>query len=289
MASAKTTARQTEEEEKVKAAKAKEEEAARLKAGEEEASIVGGDSPMKKERDKKCKCNPNKSKWWVRSCDAKQTAYYYNVRTGESKWLSLCGVCELPAKRWCITCKGAYCEADFSKYHDNTEWWNHKWSHQEPCKRAVLEPGEVYCKECGIVAATKMCTDCWDPFCKPCFKAVHSVGILQTHTKKDYAKTVAGWLPVKDKTTKGGEYFVNGTTGISTYAKPMELMTPTELACKKGYDKLSATLKAQIAQCEELQFNVEEVSYECANASVELDKVTKVNNKRLELAAKLAK
>jgi hypothetical protein len=256
-------------------------------AAEDETQIVAvqpRSSSFKEKKDKgRCKCNPLTSKWWVRSCDTKQAAYYYNVRTGESRWLPPCAVCSLPGKKWCITCKGSYCADDFSQYHDNTDWWQHKWAHVEPCKRDVLEKDQVYCRECGIVAATKMCTECWDPYCKSCFKLIHSVGILKTHKKKDYAKAVAGWMPVKDKSTKGGEYYVNGAMNTSTYDKPFELMTETEKTFKIGYDKFSDQLSKQHNDMEKLQFDLESTSYECAKATLELDKAIKINNKRLEM------
>lgn len=231
-----------------------------------------------------CKVNPAESKWWLRSVDAKQNATYYNVNTGESRWLPPCGICKKPGKKWCLTCKGCYCAEDFAEYHDNTEWYTHKWSHQEPCKRAILDKGEVYCTECNLVAATKMCIDCWDPYCKRCFKLVHTVGLLKTHRKKDYSKAVAGWMPLVGTTgTKvGQEYYHNGTTGESTFNKPTELHTPTEKFYFEGFKKYAEEIAKQHEIIDKLQFDLEETSYEVDKAHVELDKATKINNKKME-------
>ena len=260
---------------------------------ENESKNVKG--PIRKKEGKvkdknKCKNNPNQSKFWIRCCDAKQNACYYNVRTGDSRWLPPCAVCGLAGKKWCITCRASYCQADFSQYHNETEWYLHKWSHQEPCKRDVIEKHQVYCTECGIVAATKMCTDCWDGYCTSCFKLVHRVGFLRTHKKKDYDKAVAGWMPFR---TGGGskatDYFANGTTKESTYKKPKELMNPTELHYTEGYDKFTAELAALHEEMEKLQYDLEATSYECDTLTVEVDKATKIYNKKLEIQKTLGK
>jgi hypothetical protein len=253
---------------------------------EEEVDEADSISEKKKINRKKGECNSNPfhSKWWIRSVDSKQNAFYYNVRTAESLWLAPCAVCSSQAKKWCVTCKAPYCNKDFSSYHDETEWNYHKWTYQETCKRDPIAKDEAHCIECGIEVASKICINCWDPYCKSCFKLVHGVGYLKNHRAKKYAVVMAGWTPVKNRGVKGAsEYYVNGTTGQTTYSKPEELMNPYEKKFHEGYEKSKQQLAEQIILLEKLQFKLEESKYERDKLLVEFERATKINIKRMEL------
>jgi hypothetical protein len=95
------------------------------------------------------------------------------------------------------------------------------------------------------------------------------VGDLKYHKTMAYKKVKAGWMVVKSKevessdgTMKIGDYYINGLTGETTYEKPEELFTQQE---KLFFDNFQSHKKAHeeaIKKIEELQFKLEEASFE---------------------------
>jgi hypothetical protein len=159
------------------------------------------------------------SEVWVRNKDERDNVYYYNMQTGESRWLPPCCLCGMNSDRWCIDCGVAYCTADYEAHHVTDRLKEHEWTSMETEKEA-LRPGETHCVECKKRVAKVMCTSCWDPYCAECFRYVHHIGALKDHIPVNYKKAKMGWICIKSKIEGERDYYVNGTTGETSYEKP---------------------------------------------------------------------
>ena len=82
--------------------------------------------------------------------------------------------------------------------------------------------------------AAVTCLECWDSYCKECFKYTHAAGHLKYHRTMSYHKAKKGWMCVKATSVDDSDYYVNGETGVTTYEKPIELMCVVE---KMYYDQ----------------------------------------------------
>ena len=201
---------------------------------------------------------------WLRQVDDKGTVYYYNMFTGESSWLPPCMECGEPAERYCGNCKLSYCEKCHEHLHGedaNEEWQEHVWSLTEYSKEELL-PGEIYCQECKKRAAAVTCTLCWDHYCKDCFKYTHAAGNLKYHPTKNYHKAKKGWMCIKSKSIGEPDYYVNGSTGVTTYEKPLELYTADEKLFYEQFIAHKTQSETFIEQIKTLQFELEDTKYE---------------------------
>jgi hypothetical protein len=176
------------------------------------------------------------------------------LQTGESRWLAPCCVCGENAERFCIDCGASYCLDHYEREHNNDKMRDHEWSNLET-EKEPLRPGEVHCCECKRRVAKVMCTTCWDPYCAECFRCVllpllllqldalrrthpdpsppprashpppqryvHHIGALRDHLPVNYKKAKQGWLCIKAKIEGERDYYVNGTTGETSYEKPV--------------------------------------------------------------------
>lgn len=130
---------------------------------------------------------PKYFEFWIRCMDINQSVYYYNNKTGESTWLAPCAICYKTSDKYCVDCKVSYCDLHFYLKHkdinsniseksttssNNNAIINkaHQWMAKELPQQEVLKPHEVYCIECNLKRATKMCTECWDAYCNKCFE-----------------------------------------------------------------------------------------------------------------------
>lgn len=214
---------------------------------------------------------------WVRNVDDRGNVYYYNQKTSESRWLPPCLVCGKESERWCSSCSGAYCVLDYVALHgeklaDGTpndrflpDYQTHKWSNCE-VEREILKKGQVYCVECKKRACTRVCIQCWDYYCAPCFGYVHHVGNLKKHKHISYSQAKRGWMCVKAKDEDEKDYYLNGMTGETTFEKPEELMTPEELALKNNFKAHKEAADNYISKIDQLQHDVEQLKYERALA-----------------------
>jgi hypothetical protein len=201
---------------------------------------------------------------WIKNVDDRLNVYYYNQQTGESRWLPPCCVCGEEAARWCADCGVAYCENDFDFNHAEGNpkgYVNHSWSLTEYVKDILL-PGEIYCIECKRRAAKRVCTTCWDSYCEECYKYVHHIGALKSHRYISYKKAKKGWMCIKSKVPGEPDYYINGSTGITTYDKPKELMTEQELIYYENYETHKVALDENIKKIEKLQVDLETVTYD---------------------------
>lgn len=199
---------------------------------------------------------------WIRAVDDEKAVYFYNVKSGESAWLGPCATCCKPSNKYCVDCKGAYCDPHFKKRHEKKSRHKHHWQNADPPNIPKLRSDEVFCIECSLKTAALMCTHCWDPYCADCFRIVHRIGALRYHTTIPYAEARKGWLPVRGESVKDPDTYVNGTTGVTTYEKPVELMNPLERKLHRKFKKIQALTTEAIGEIERLQFEVEQTKFE---------------------------
>ena len=199
---------------------------------------------------------------WIRSMDSENAIYFYNIKTGESTWLGPCGICCKPSDKYCIDCKQAYCDNDFKKRHEKRSRQKHHWQRTDVPNPPKLQRNEVCCIECSLKVASLMCMECFDPYCTECFGTVHYVGALRHHPTMPYEQARRGWVRIRGETVKDSDMFSNGSTGVTTYEKPLELMNPLERRMNKEFRKCEKETKALVAEIEQLQFDVEGTKYE---------------------------
>ena len=201
---------------------------------------------------------------WIRQKDERGQIYYYNQQSGESRWLPPCCICDKEGEKWCTDCCAAYCAEDFDELHGEEAdeiMKTHAWSAVE-YEKDVLKPGEVFCLECKRKRCTVMCTTCWDPYCDDCFGYVHHAGQLRSHKKMRYDRAKKGWMCVKSRMEGEKDYYVNGTSGETTFEKPLELMTEDERIYYKNFVAHKEEVEKNVAKITQLQFDLEAVSYE---------------------------
>lgn len=203
---------------------------------------------------------------WMRQTDEKGNVYYYNMKSGESQWLPPCSICGELGERYCADCTVAYCEADYERYHsgelaETEDLKDHKWSLTEYAMD-ILKPGEQYCVECRKRVAELTCMTCWDNYCKVCFNFTHHTGALKYHKAQTYHRARKGWSVKKGTLAGELDFYVNGTTGETTYEKPEELMTPEELMYFTNFKSHEKAALEHIEKIKTLQFDIEAIAYE---------------------------
>lgn len=201
---------------------------------------------------------------WIRNMDERLNVYYYNQQTGESSWLPPCVSCGEQGQRYCAECDVAYCVTCYELNHNedcDESMQNHTWSLTE-YERDVLKAGEVYCIDCKRRTATKVCNTCWDPYCDDCFKYAHHAGNLRLHKGIAYKRAKAGWMVVKARIAGESDYYVNGTTGVTTFEKPEEFLSESELVHKQNFLVHKQNAEELIKQVEKLQYDLESACYE---------------------------
>ena len=202
----------------------------------------------------------------MRNVDERGNIYYYNVKTGKSRWLPPCSACGKKAERWCIDCGQSYCLKHYETYHNDTNepdknLTQHVWTLTEE-EKEILSPGETYCVECRKRKAVEMCTTCWDAYCVECFKFTHKSGNLRRHKTIDYRRAKKGWICVKAREEGELDYYVNGTTGETTYEKPIALMTPQEQIYFKNFQVHKEAASKYVEEISRLQVELEKTAYE---------------------------
>lgn len=271
---------------------------------------------MKKKRKEKKKDDlephedrPLDYEFWTRCMDINNSIYYYNTHTGESTWLPPCSICYKHSDKWCQDCGTAFCDKHFAKKHNNTmstdlvrvedlqalKTSRHRWSAREmPSRKEIQTYNDVEivkCIECCMKRATKMCLECWDPYCVQCFEIVHHVGALKLHAHGLYDEVTKGWYCVRtgrqgeeeEEEEMGGDevvvansssqskhsskkkpdrYYIHGGSKESTYEKPLDLMSPLERTLWKNWQSHQQAAEQYVVQIEDLQFELEKVKYE---------------------------
>ncbi len=202
---------------------------------------------------------------WIRQKDDRNNIYYYNMLTGESSWLPPCVVCGDQADRYCGNCQVAYCEKHYDDLHgedaEDEDYKTHVWALTE-YEKEELKRGEVYCLECKKKAAAVTCLECWDSYCKECFKYTHASGHLKYHKTANFHKAKKGWMCVKATSVDDADYYVNGQTGVTTYEKPLELMTVDERMYFDQFVSHRDQMQEFIEKISSLQHELEDTSYE---------------------------
>jgi len=128
-------------------------------------------------------------------------------------------------------------------------------------EKEILKPGDSYCIECKRKACARMCTTCWDGYCDPCFKLVHRLGALRSHQFVAYRRAKKGWICIKGRMAGEQDYYVNGTTGETTYEKPMDLMTEQEKVFYQNFLTHKAAAEEYTKKIEQLQIDLEAANY----------------------------
>lgn len=289
--------------------------AGRDEGDQSQALVAVSEGSMKRKGKKGGDLVPHEDKpvdfpFWTRCMDMNHNIYYYNTHTGESTWLAPCSICYKHADKWCQDCGVSYCDKHFAKKHNPTAAPDgtttgspspprHRWSAKEmPAKKEVQTYEDslvTKCIECCVKKATKMCLECWDPYCVQCFGIVHHVGSLRFHPSALYDEVVAGWRCVRtEPAAEGGaeenegdgaeeaqskpdRYYVHGASKETTYEKPVELMNPLERTLLKNFKAHQQAADKYVAEIEQLQFELEKARYERDQLLVE--KVQRLKNK----------
>jgi hypothetical protein len=220
---------------------------------------------------------------WVRNTDERGNLYYYNVKTNKSRWLPPCTTCGKQAEKWCMDCGMSFCDKHYDSLHSDEALSQHTWSLTE-IERDVLGAGEAYCIECRKRRAVDMCTSCWDPFCADCFKHVHKSGNLRNHKTIDYRRAKKGWICVKAREESETDYYINGSTGETTYEKPIQLMTEQERVYFQNFQSHKKVADEYVLQIGQLQQDLEAASYE--RDRILLDSLNKEGDKRSDVTVK---
>jgi hypothetical protein len=90
----------------------------------------------------------------------------------------------------------------------------------------------------------------------------HSSGNLKYHPTQNYHKAKKGWMVVKSTSVGESDYYVNGSTGVTTYEKPLELMTPEERLYWDNFQSHKLQAESFIGDMKALQEELEETKYE---------------------------
>jgi hypothetical protein len=225
-------------------------------------SFTAENAALKDEDDGYDYSKPDGFETWIRAVDDEKAVYWYNVKSGESAWLGPCATCCKPSSKYCIDCKSAFCDPHFKKRHEKKSRQKHHWQIADPPNVPKIRPEEVFCIECSLNVATLMCTDCWDAYCANCFKITHRIGVLRFHPTLPYEEARKGWIQVRGASIKDADTYVNGTTGVTTYEKPVELMNPLERKLHKKFKRVEALTAEAVSEIEQLQFDVEQTKFQ---------------------------
>lgn len=237
---------------------------------------------------------------WERKFDENRKIYYYNDDSNETCWLMPCIQCYKNGDRWCVECKQPYCEKHFLKKHmplddeDRTEaetagLTTHTWSlYEEGFVEPLLASTDDYCIACGLKAATKLCNECWDPYCHSCFALTHRVGALQNHKGLNYKRAKMAWYlqrnegkVLEDGITPMPEQYVNGANGQISTVKPPELMSDLERVLLQNMKSHRFTIEQQLELIEKLYTEIEKANLANNKTMVDLAKLNQaVKNKK---------
>ena len=218
---------------------------------------------------------------WTRCIDKSNNVYYVNNINGESAWLAPCCSCLKPSDKWCLQCRSAYCKKDFARVHvhthttegkDTSDRSKHRWNFQELKEPPRLEKDEAICISCDRNIGRKMCMDCWDPYCQPCFKAAHHNGALRQHRALPYQRAKLGWVFVRSD-GRLSDYYINGETGTATQDKPVEMMTDVEKVMLKSCEVYASASKGHIELIEKLRLELVRAELDRDNALIESGKI----------------
>ncbi len=243
-------------------------------SGEHDNNNENGDESNKKkntadENEEEIWMKPHDYSHWVRTMDGNKMIYYYNTLSGDSSWLAPCQVCFRCGEKWCLNCKSTFCDKHYAKVHRNEKdpeydsLRKHRWSKNElgQDREALEQIDDVYCIECNMKMATKLCDVCWDPYCSKCFDLVHHVGYLKEHKGINIRRAKLQWYCVRQKDPEP-DYYINGATGDKTFEKPMELMTDLEKILTENFNTHKQAAESYVKQIEELQYELEKAKYE---------------------------
>lgn len=216
---------------------------------------------------------------WTRYIDKSNNVYYVNSINGESAWLAPCCSCLKPSDRWCLQCRSAYCKKDFTRVHtpttegkDTSDQSKHRWYFQELQDSPRLEKDEVICISCNRNVGRKMCMDCWDVYCQPCFKSAHHNGALRQHRALPYQRAKLGWIFVRSD-GRLPDHYINGATGTASQDKPVEMMSDVEKVMLKSCEVYASASKGHIELIHKLRAELVSAELDRDNALIESGKV----------------
>jgi len=238
---------------------------------------------------------------WERKFDESGKIYYQNGETNESTWLMPCVICYRTGDRWCVDCKEPYCEKHFIKKHmpleeddhqaaEEAGLTNHSWSLcEEGFQEPLLSNNDEHCIYCNVKVATKLCNECWDPYCNTCFSLSHRVGTLLTHKGLNYKRAKMAWyckrgaIPVSMANSAAPmpqDRYINGATGQVTPMKPAELMSDLERVLLENLKSHRFTVNQQSETIEKLQREMDKANRENNKTLVDLAKLNQVMRKK---------
>lgn len=171
--------------------------------------------------------------------------------------LLCCDCSSLVATSHCEQCDEVFCANCFEQMHSKSQKKReHFWTSIEILKEELGGSGkDVYCIECDLRRASRLCNLCGDGFCDLCFIKTHERGKKQQHTWISWSSfaQVGDWLEIFDDKAQATIFF-NIETKESTTKQPFILKTGAERHL------LQFTEREQLQKRKELELETEIVS-----------------------------
>eukprot|EP00948_MAST-09A_sp_MAST-9A-sp1_P001995 g1995.t1 len=182
------------------------------------------------------------------------------------------------ATKKCDFCGDCYCEACAKSTHSFGRLATHTFEDIQFQDREDLGEGDKYCIECDMRKATRVCDQCGDPYCTPCYERVHATGRRKEHTWQSFESAKTDWEEFTDEQTGETIYF-NTKTKKSQKEKPPELMWGME---KMKYVHKVQQSEKEAAEAQELIKLKEQVAaFEEKEKKAKKDAKRAARNKKL--------
>lgn len=245
-------------------------------------------------------CNPS----WSRVEESENHLVYYRNNLNEIRWLQDCKTCGKGSEKWCLQCGSSYCEKDFVKVHcadmkqvsdpivlreysrtakiDRSQFLFHQWAPREmPLEENTINSDEL-CIHCKRIKASKLCAECWDPYCQRCFELVHHIGGLKDHKPLNMTRAKLAWFILPNHENPNHDLYINGFTGENRSDKPPELMSDLERVLSQNWTNHRKAKEEYFSVVEDLRAQLDIAIVERDKVTVELAQLANQIKQKLE-------